>query len=151
MRSLSGVDAVGGGGEGHEVEVGLGPAAGAHGTADDEEYIRNIAMLDFSSELRETPPSSFQTPPLLSPPPPSGPALALLKICAIARQDIDALGADLWKEMSVWSTPCNSSATCNSSAIWRRLMEAVQKRDQCARADECRRRIERLHVVFGDA
>ena len=142
VRSLSGVDAVAGGGEGHEVDLGLRPAAGARGTADDEEYIRNIAMRDFTDEI---------------------------KIWGIAGQDIDALGADLagagerlihthtytrkaskrkprkafhlWKEMSVCSTIC--------SATWRRLMEAAQKRDQCARADECRWRIERLHAVFG--
>jgi hypothetical protein len=145
VRSLSGVDAVGGGWEGHEVDVGIGLAGGAHGTADDEEYIRNIAMRDFTDEL---------------------------KICGIAGQDIDSqspVGADLagarewlihthtysqkaskrkprktfhlWNEMSVCSTTC--------SATWRRLMVAVQKRNQCVRADECRWRIERLHAVFG--
>lgn len=142
VRSLSGVDAVAGGGEGHEVDEGLGPAAGAHGTADDEEaeeYIRNIAMRDFTDEL---------------------------KICVIAGQDIQSLASrerlihtqtftrkaskrkprkafHLWKEISVYSTTC--------SATWRRLMEVAQKRDQCVRADDCRWRIERLHAVFGDA
>ena len=145
---------------------------------DEEDFIRKLAMQDFKDEARGRPASALQQLPRsqtlsgtllpqslpLSPPPPAA-AHPGMEICASqdahapwAGHDADAPFAHPPPGVNTsiaesCSTDGDSSSRIWSGAYiaWRRLVDAVRKQEQNARADECRRRFDLLHTVLGDA